>query len=141
MHGLGLTALREAEGPLELLAVITPVAVSEAEEDDGVVAEVSIKLSLNDEEESAATPSLTANGATAAPPLLAVHFKTWQPSCPSHPGYDSDLTIELLPMRILLPGRVIHRLLECVQEVITSVQGAADMLGEQISAAAEAAVT
>ena len=36
---------------------------------------------------------------------------------------------------------MIHRLLECVQEVITSVQGAADMLGEQITAAAEAAVT
>ena len=45
----------------------------------------------------------------AAPALLTFDYCWWDACSASHPGYDSELTLSLMPLRVLLPARPLLR--------------------------------
>ena len=74
-------------------------------------------------------------------PLVAFHLRTWEPLSPSHPGYDSEMRVELMPVRALLPAAILQRVQACLDDVLLSIQGFVEMLGDQLEQAATAAAT
>ena len=75
----------------------------------------------------------------AEAPLLTFAMRAWDESCLAHPGYDSEVALELMPIRVCAPLPVIRRLQLCLDDVLSSVKDALDRFGEQLKAAAAAA--
>ena len=159
LRGLGLAANDGKQSVAQELLVILPTPAesgdSPSEATDGdqgrersvsrraseqSISAVEVEVSLVGEVEGEALETELVLPAPL-PPLCTFRLHTWDEASPSHPGFDSDLALELMPLRALLPSLTIRRIQQCVEEILASVQGTVDMLGDQISQAASAAVS
>ena len=111
-------------------------AALQAEEDAAVMADGPADGTGVPGASSAALPC-----AAARTSLLSFELQTWEEGCKAHPGHDSELRLEIMPVRALLPAAVLRRIQDCFGEIHACFQGTLDMLMEQLSAAASAAVS
>ena len=71
--------------------------------------------------------------------LLTFAMSLWDEKSERHPGYDSEISLELAPTRIFGPLPVVRRLQLCFMKVLDALtKGLLDRLGEQAAVAASA---
>lgn len=132
VQGLGLAvATGDGQPPIELLSIMSPEAAMAAVPSDDPAKDAS-------NQDAKEEPTRSGNGLA---PLLTFHMCTWEESSPGYPGFESDLSIELMPVRILAPSAVVRRLQEEINFICASLQGTIELLVEQLSAAASAAIS
>ena len=88
-----------------------------------------------------AAPVVPKAAEEGAAEMVLLSFKTWDRTSLDWPGYSNEISLEVLPVRVLLVARLVRRVRECVNGMVAFFQDALAAVSQQAVAAASQALS